>query len=304
VSPMVSVVIACRNAESTLGIQLAALSSQTCSVSWDVIISDNGSTDGTVALARSYKSRLPGLTIVDSSQRPGAGYARNVGAAATQAPLLLFCDADDEVAPGWLSAMVNAARRNDFVAGRFESKKLNDAATLRSRPLQQDTGLQESPFGPGLPHAGAGNMAVARALFFSVGGFDPEVGCLEDTDLCWRIQLTGAALVFCPEAIVHVRLRSSLSTMWAQGLAYGAASAMLEKRFPRPSTAPAVAVPTAPEEPEHHNPVRTAIGLLQENRNPGALLWAVGWHVGHRKGLASRAPVVPVPMASRAPRAS
>jgi cellulose synthase/poly-beta-1,6-N-acetylglucosamine synthase-like glycosyltransferase len=301
VSPMVSVVIACRNAESTLGVQLAALSAQRCAVSWDVIISDNGSTDGTVALARSYKSRLPGLTIVDSSQRPGAGYARNVGAAATQAPLLLFCDADDEVAPGWLAAMVNAAKRNDFVAGRFESKKLNDAATLRSRPLQQDVSLQESPFGPGLPHAGAGNMAVNRALFLSVGGFDPEVGCLEDTDLSWRIQLTGATLVFCPEAIVHVRLRSSLSTMWAQGMAYGEASALLTKRFPRPAVA--VSAITAPAE-HQSNPVRTAIGLLQDNRNPGALLWAVGWHVGHRKGMASRAPVAPVPVASRAPRAS
>jgi hypothetical protein len=310
-TPQVSVVIACRNAAATLGVQLEALAQQNCPVTWDVVISDNGSTDETVALARSFTSRLPGLTIVDSSDQAGPGHARNVGAAATNAPWLLFCDADDEVAPGWMAAMVDATKRNQFIAGSFESRKLNDAATLRSRPLQQSTGLQESPFGPKLPHAGAGNMAVSRALFLSVGGFDPAVGTLEDTDLCWRIQLSGVRLVFCPEAVVHVRLRSSLSTMWKQGLSYGEAAALLTHRYsqaaaamsPAPVTAPipvltAAALTAAPEPsmaPPRHNPLRTAVEILTENRNPGALLWALGWHVGHRRWHDASARVIPAP---------
>jgi cellulose synthase/poly-beta-1,6-N-acetylglucosamine synthase-like glycosyltransferase len=301
-TPQVSVVIACRNAAATLGIQLEALTRQDCPVPWDVVISDNGSTDGSVALARSYRSRLPGLTIIDSSGRPGAGYARNVGASATQAPLLVFCDADDEVAPGWLTAMVNALQRDDFVAGRFESRKLNDTSVLRSRELQQSTGLQESPFGPDLPHAGAGNLGVSRALFFSVGGFDPAVGCLEDTDLCWRIQLTGARLVFCAEAIVHVRLRSSLSTMWAQGVAYGAAAALLEHRFPQP---PPTLTAVGPTSSGPSGKVHTVVNLLSEHRSAGALLWTLGWHVGHRKWQPASGPVIPVsPAAAPARRAS
>lgn len=271
-TPAVSVVIACRNAEATLGVQLAALSRQECPVPWNVVISDNGSIDQTVATARRYAELLPGLLIVDSSERAGPGYARNVGCRATPARILVFCDADDEVGPGWLAAMVAAVQEHRFVAGRFDATKLNDAYALRSRELQQSTGLQESPFGPGLPHAGAGNLGVTREVFFSVGGFDPTVGTLEDTDLCWRIQLTGVPLVFAPEALMHVRLRSSLPTMWGQGKSYGMASALLEHRYP-----------TAAGKGPRASRTATVLSLLRDQRSLGSLLWALGWHVGHRQ---------------------
>jgi len=269
------------------------------------VISDNGSTDETVAIARSYADRLPGLVVVDSSARTGAGYARNVGARSTSARLLAFCDADDEAAPGWLAAMVDALGRDDFVAGRFDAIKLNDAGTMRSRSLQQSDGLQESPFGPGLPHAGGGNLGVSREAFFRVDGFDPAVGFLEDTDLCWRIQLAGVPLVFCPDALMHVRLRSSLRTMWSQGKTYGKASALLERRYPTPQSKPAalgdpatktttgpvdVSAAVDPEvapRPTARKPgtsrTATLFALLREQRSLGSLLWSVGWHVGHRQ---------------------
>jgi GT2 family glycosyltransferase len=296
-TPEVSIVIACRDAELTLGVQLAALSRQECPVPWNVVISDNGSTDGTVALARSFTDRLPGLVIVDSSDRTGAGHARNVGSRATQAPLLVFCDADDEAAPGWLAAIVQALGTHPFVAGRFDAEKLNSAAIFRSRPLQQSSGLQCSPFGPDLPHAGAGNLGIRREVFLRAGGFDPVVGCLEDTDLCWRIQLSGTKLVFAPDAVMHVRLRSSLRTMWAQGRAYGTASALLTYRYatitiPAPSLAEAGsgrgtggAGPSPAARPVMSStPVRRSrLARLIDHRSLGSLLWTLGWHVGHRR---------------------
>lgn len=278
ISPVVvSVVIACRNAETTLGTQLSALSGQKCPVPWNVVISDNGSTDRSVAIARSYSDRLPGLVVVDSSAQAGPGYARNIGCSSTQAPLLVFCDADDEVAPGWLAALVSALQRAPFVAGRFDATKLNAAQALRSRSLQQSTGLQESSFGPDLPHAGAGNLGVHREVFVSVGGFDPTIGCLEDTDLCWRIQLTGVPLVFCPDALMHVRLRSSLRTMWSQGESYGRAAALLEHRYPDEPT-------DAANHPHKPGGGRAAT-LVKLIRQPslGSLLWTLGWHLGHRR---------------------
>jgi GT2 family glycosyltransferase len=305
---MVSVVIACRNAEDTLGVQLEALARQECPVPWDVVISDNGSTDGSVAVARGFASRLPGLTIVDSSDRAGAGHARNIGAYSTQAPLLVFCDADDEAAPGWLAAMVNALKTEQFVAGRFESQKLNDAGALRSRSLQQSTSLQESPFGPDLPHAGAGNLGLSRELFLSVGGFDLDVGFLEDTDLCWRIQLTGAALTFCPEAVMHVRLRSSLRTMWAQGRAYGAASALLEHRYqntaPAGRTGPVTSKPGPPGSGPRFGIVGRVVSLILEQHSVGGLLWTLGWHVGHRQWRPAHSPAAATPISPPSRQAS
>jgi glycosyltransferase involved in cell wall biosynthesis len=301
---MVSVVIACYNAEATIAVQLEALARQECPVAWDVIVSDNGSTDSSIAVVRRFADRLPGLTVVDSSAQAGPGYARNIGAEATQAKWLVFCDADDEAAPGWLATMVDALQHNDFVAGGFESAKLNSATALRSRPLQQSQGLQESPFGPDLPHAGAGNLGVSRELFFSVNGFDPSVGTLEDTDLCWRIQLLGHKLAFCPEAVMHVRLRSSWRTMWAQGRSYGAAAALLEDRYRSDSPAPTgpISSKPGPARPRRFGLAGRAFALVRDQQNLGALLWTLGWHVGHRQWRP--APPGAQPAAGRRPQSA
>jgi glycosyltransferase involved in cell wall biosynthesis len=288
-SPVLSVIIACRNAGATLGVQLEALAREPRHGEWDVVLCDNGSTDGTVALAESFRPRLPGLRVVRADRRPGPAYARNVGAADTDARWLAFVDADDEIAPGWIDAMFAALESHAFVAGRFESRRLNSAAVLRTRPLQQDRGLQDSGIGPRLPHAGAGNMGIHRAVFEAVGGFDVDLGCLEDTDFCWRVQLSGVPLVFWADAVVHVRLRSTIRRMWSQGRNYGAATAELEHRY---------AGVTRADLPPGGSPVEPAAspesggrgGLLGLLRHPGALVWRLGWHTGHRTWTPSGAP--------------
>lgn len=272
----VSVVIPCRNAAGTLAAQLEALLRQTYRGPWDVLVSDNGSTDATRQIAEGYADRLPGLRVIDSGDRPGAGYARNVAAAASTADRLAFCDADDEVAPDWLEQMMLALDRNPFVAGRLDAVQLNSHRAIRSRTLPQSSMLQESAFGPGLPHASAENMGVERSLFESVGGFDPEVRILEDTDLCWRIQLAGTPLAFAPEVVVNVRLRSTFSGMWRQGRDYGRADALLRERFGAGS------LEVAPDA-DAGGRIAGLSRLLRQNPSPEALIWALGWHLGHRE---------------------
>jgi glycosyltransferase involved in cell wall biosynthesis len=275
VTPTLSVVIACRNAEATLGVQLEALAREPRHAEWDVLLCDNGSTDGTIALAERYRQKLPNLRVVPADGRPGPAHARNVGAAATVAPWLAFVDADDEIAPGWVPAMFAALGRHAFVAGSFDAIRLNSPAVVRSRPLQQSDGLQDGGIGPRLPHAGAGNMGIHREVFEAVGGFDADLGCLEDTDFCWRVQLSGVPLVFWPEAVVHVRLRSTIRRMWGQGRAYGAATAELEHRY--------AGVKAADLPPGGSPAAAQATAGRWQLLTPGALTWRAGWHVGHRR---------------------
>ena len=237
--PKLSVIIACRDAQSYLGVQLAALARQECPVPWELILADNGSTDHTVALAESWRERLP-LRVVDASQVLGAGPARNAGVEQARGEWIGFCDADDEAGEGWLAALCAALEHHPFVAGSFEGHRLNSPRTLRSRPLDQQTGLQCSSPAVGLPHAGAGNMGIHRSVLLEVGGFDPAVRYLQDTDLCWRVQLAGYPLTFVPELRMHVRLRSTLRTMYRQGRNYGASQASLNRRY-----APQARVPVA-----------------------------------------------------------
>jgi glycosyltransferase involved in cell wall biosynthesis len=228
--PRVSVVLPCHDAGAWLGEQLAALAAQHLDEPWELVVVDNASTDGSGDLARAACAGRPGWRVVEARDGRGAAHARNVGVAEARGDLLLFCDADDVIGDGWLPALTAALDEADLVAGRWEADRLNPPDVRRARPLPQQDGLQEfAP--PWLPHAGAGNLGLTRALWEKVGPFDEDFPALEDTEFCFRSQLAGHRLAFAPDAVVHVRLRGSLATTYRQMRAYGEASVALHRRF-------------------------------------------------------------------------
>src|SRR4051812_42896987 len=115
---MLSVIIPCYNAAETIGVQLDALTTQPCAEPFEIIVADNGSTDGTRGVVFRHQAHFPHLRIVDASARRGSACARNVGARMAAGDKLAFCDADDEVAPRWVAAISEALDRHDFVASR------------------------------------------------------------------------------------------------------------------------------------------------------------------------------------------
>ncbi len=226
-----SIIIPCFNSADTIATQLEALASQRWSESWEVIISDNGSTDGSMDIVKKYEGRLPHLRIVDASGRRGRGYARNVAAKVARGESLAFCDADDEVAPGWLAAMGEAVTKYDFVACRIDVYKLSPLWIAKMRKHAQASGLQTRGAPPSLSHAGGGTIAVKRRLHEEVGGFDESFLRHQDTEYCWKIQLKGAKLHFVPEAAVHVRLRDTLMENYRQAFGWGEYEVLLYKKY-------------------------------------------------------------------------
>lgn len=225
-----SVVIPCLNGAETIEQQLEALASQQSPWPWEIIVADNGSTDGTLTIVRRYMDRLQNLRIVDASDRRGQPHALNVGAHAARGDALLFCDADDEVAPGWLAAMSAALTTHEFVACRIEPRKLNEPWVCASRGEPQKDELQRLPYPPYFLHAGGGTLGIHRSLFESVGGFDESLPAYHDTYLCVQMQLAGKTLHFVPEGAVHVRFRDTFRGMYRQGRTYGEYSALLYKK--------------------------------------------------------------------------
>lgn len=226
-----SVIIPCFNAANTIAVQLEALANQHWSEPWEVIVSDNGSTDQTVAIVEQYKERLPNLQIVDSSDQHGAAHGRNIGALVAASNALAFCDADDEVAPGWVAAMSEALSQYDFVACRCDYKKLNEPWTLRYRPLAQVDGLQAYTNPAYLPHAAGGTLGVKRSVHEAIGGYDETMLRLQDTDYCWRIQLAGTKLHFVPDAVVHYRLHHTMAGLYHQARLWGKYNVLLYKKY-------------------------------------------------------------------------
>ena len=100
---MISVVVPVRNGMPWIEEQIRALAAQRCDEPWEVVIADNGSTDGTLEFARDWSASHDHFLVVDASGLPGTSAARNAGVEVARGELLAFCDADDVVRPDWLA---------------------------------------------------------------------------------------------------------------------------------------------------------------------------------------------------------
>jgi glycosyltransferase involved in cell wall biosynthesis len=276
-----SVVMPCLNAAATLPTQLDALASQSWEGDWEVIVADNGSTDRSREIVESYQGRIPNLRLVDASDRRGQAHARNVGAAVASGDALLFCDADDQVAPGWLAALGRSLAQHEFVACRYDNEALNPVWVRRTHLNPQKDGLTSYDYPAFLPHAGGGGLGVLKRVHEEVGGFDESMPALEDTDYCWRIQLAGHPLRFAPEAVVNIRHRHGLSSIFRQGMSYGRHNVLIYKKY-LPQGMPRLG--WTPGALRWAKLLLKTPLMLATREGRARWLWQLGWRVGRIQG--------------------
>ncbi len=226
---MISVVLPVRNGLPWLDAQLGALASQQCDEPWEVVVADNGSTDASAALARSWEGRCGAIRLLDASSTAGPAAARNAGVREARGELLAFCDSDDVVQPGWLHAYVEALGEADIVAGTFDLSSLNE--TARSGPAAGEPGPAATSQLGFLPAGLAANLAVRREAFEAVDGFHEGLFIGEDIDLCWRMQLDGFRFAVAPGAVVAKRERDRLGPLFRRAFAFGRCGPMLYRRY-------------------------------------------------------------------------
>jgi len=194
---LLSVVVVAHDAGATIDDQLRALSFQQYEGSWEVVIVDIASTDDTRSRALAWRDRLPGLRVVDASITQPIGWARNIGVQAARGEHVVMCDADDVVAPGWLSAFAQALRNDPLVFGALEWSMLSPPSV--SRELD------------GAPPDPTRNCGFQRGAFDRIGDFDGELRQTDDLDSNWRAVSAGHEPRFVAEALVHCRPRRKLS---------------------------------------------------------------------------------------------
>lgn len=225
-----SVIIPVYNGAKTIRRQLKALNSQDFSEPWEIIIADNGSTDETRSICRDVG--IPNLRIVDASKHRGPGYARNIGVSIAQSENLAFCDADDEVAPGWLAGMSAALKDHNFIVGKLDWEKLNEPFIQATRPPHSlDQGAYYD-----LPYSivPSGNFGIKKFLYESIGGFDisiPQGTACEDDDFTVRVRMAGERPYFAADVMVHYRYRTGLRDIFQQSLSQGRGNLLLRKRY-------------------------------------------------------------------------
>jgi len=278
-----TVIVPAYNAAATIGVQMTALAGQIWDEPWEVIVADNGSTDATRAEVERFRGRVPGLRLIDASARRGVAHGRNVAARAARADCLVWCDADDEVAPGWVAAIGSALAEDPLVASRFDYERLNPPWVRASRRNAQRMILGRFKYAPYFPHAGGSGLGVQRWLHEALGGFDESLICA-DTDYCYRAQLVGVKLRLVEEAVLHVRYRGSIADMYRQARNWETDNVLLHRRY-RPADMPALP-PRALVTYWARSFVRLAgrAPWLLSRRGRAAWAWHLGTLVGRIRG--------------------
>ena len=268
--PGASVVIACYDGGEMLLAQVKAVAEQLGDGESELILADNGSTDGSVAAAAGLG--LPNVRVVVAAGRRGQGHARNVGAKAGRYDVVVFLDQDDLVRAGYVDAMRRALAERPFVAARMAVDRLNDPVTARSRTPAQVAKLGEGLF----PWAYGSTLGIHRPLFEAVGGFDETLVNGEDVDLCFRLQERFAVeLTLVDDAVLDYRLRSGWRTLFRQGRTYGRSGPEVYLRHRRYGLRP----------DPLHRVIRLWAGLARQtmSRNRGRR-WEAAFVIGARLG--------------------
>lgn len=278
-----SVIIPCFNAADTIATQLEALANQQWQESWEVIISDNGCTDNSLEIVEQYRDRLPNLRIINSSERAGAAHARNMGVKAARGEAVVFCDADDEVATGWLAAMGEALSQHDFVAGALDTTKLSESWVANSRGfLTMKNRLFTHKCAPQLLMGFSGNMGIKKSIHEAMGGFDESfTQSGEDVEYSWRLQLAGNKLHFVPDALVYYRLRNTLSDVYYQAITYSKGHVRLYKKY----QSSGIFSRPLKDNVRSFKLLLTDFLSIRSKEDIGQWLWNVGWRVGYWQGL-------------------
>ena len=228
--PVVSVVIPTYNAADVIADQLGALATQVDAPTFEVIVADNGSTDHLAEVVKQWRPRLPRLHRVDASRGRGVSVARNVGIEHASTDLVLICDADDRVSPGWVAAMHRGLQESSLVSGPVETTLLSGRSAAWVPVDQRTTGLFET--WEGRTYGIGCNLGLRREVWEAVGGFDEHYPAgAEEIDFAWRAWDLGHRFAYVPDALLHYRIRTDLRGVLRQQYNSGRGTATLYAKF-------------------------------------------------------------------------
>jgi cellulose synthase/poly-beta-1,6-N-acetylglucosamine synthase-like glycosyltransferase len=190
--------------EELVSWQIAALSRQRGGVAFVVYLADN-----TISGLRGFQvsavvtGAISEIVVIDCREALGVSQVRNMAVAATAAPRILFCDADDIVGDRWVGGMLSALDSADIAGGLF-------CNSLELRPTQVGSSMKGHccrPTGPvsheGIEIASGGNFGANRSALLELGGWDESMLRAQDVDMSLRATRRGYRVAFASSAFLH-----------------------------------------------------------------------------------------------------
>jgi hypothetical protein len=215
--PSVSVVVVTWQGADFLAACLDSLAAQT--VQHELIVVDNASTDGTADVLAGYSA----ARVLRMGRNLGFAGGAEVGLRAACGEFVAFLNDDAVAEPDWLAALLRAIRADERVAAvtslmLLEGSRppvVNNAGVVLLRTLAgADRAAGADPREVQAPAEvfgfSGGAALLRRSAACAVGGFpSPFFLYYEDTDLSWRLRLSGWSIRYEPTAVVHHRHAAS-----------------------------------------------------------------------------------------------
>jgi poly-beta-1,6-N-acetyl-D-glucosamine synthase len=226
--PGVTVLIPAFNEETVIGTSVAAAIASDYP-ELEVLVLDDGSTDGTEAAALAEIAGDPRCRVIRDPVNRGKAEQLNVGFEEARHELVAVTDADTHLHPQALKMLVARMCPSKLLAavagaphisnrGRFLlAMQTLEAASIiglirRTQSLTGRVGVVAGVLG-----------LFRRDRVLAVGGYDPRMAT-EDIDLTWKLLLNGWQTAYEPRALVGMQVPASVRTLWAAAQALGARS--------------------------------------------------------------------------------
>lgn len=220
--PLVSVVIVNYNGASFIESCLNSIFSADYP-DFEVIFVDNASTDASLALVKE-KFSGSGIKIIENRQSLGPVKGRNIGIKASRGKYVVFLDNDTEVDKNWLKQPVFLLENHRSIGCAQSKLLLSDRKTIDTCghylsifgfPYEIGVGELDSGQYDNVTQifgARSAAMFVRREALEKAGYFDGDYFMhSEETDLSWRLWLSGYKIILAPESVVYHRRGGSLN---------------------------------------------------------------------------------------------
>ena len=233
--PLISVVVPTRDRNDAVQRLLRALAADTSAPPLEVIVVDDGSSDGTGDALRQLSPRYP-FTLIEQHGH-GPARARNAGAAVARGQVLLFLDDDVEPLPGTLAAHAAFHRGHELRIGIGDLPVVVDETSYFGRILRgwwemMLVEMRKPGHRFAFTNLLTGHVSIRRARFDALRGFDPELRCHEDWEFGYRALEAGLQLGFVPGAVARHHETSDLAKAFGRKFDEGVADIRLTERHP------------------------------------------------------------------------
>jgi len=227
---LASAVVPAYNAADTIVPCLQALGRQSLPAgSYEIILVDDGSSDGTATAAEGSGVAVTVLRQAHS----GAAAARNLGAARAQADIVLFTDADCVPAADWAEQLLSAFADPAVVGAKGVYYGLEGSLVERFVQLEYEDKYERMARRRYIDFIDTYCAAYRRAVLLAAGGFDTSLMAGEDQELSFRLAEAGYKMVFVPSARVrHLGHTRTVCSYWQKKLKIGYWKVRVHHRHP------------------------------------------------------------------------